>query len=148
MPELHIAIGEIAADFERLLAEIPDMRRGLHEELAGVAKSEVNASIGGTGKVQGWQERIVGSGGGYAAVRPIKTPSGKGGPGAVTNAIEHGHKIRLPGGKANRYRPRVKVAHVSGRFFYQKAEAGVEAKAIAAAEAFCDKLAARLEGGG
>lgn len=153
MPGLEQSISDIVSDFESLLEDIPEMRRDMHVELSGILGAELDSSISASlnddsGKIAGWQQRVVGSGGGYAAVRPTKNPSGANGPGAITNYLEHGHKIRPPSGKASKYRPRVKVARVQGRFFFQRTGANIEAQAIAVAEAYCGKLAVRLDGGG
>lgn len=152
MPDLSIPIGEIAADFESLLADIPKLRRGLHEELADVLKSQLDSSISTSindshGTIAGWQRQLVGSGGGYAAIRPVAGISGPDSPGAITNYLESGHKTRPPGGNNPRYRPRIKLAYVSGRHFYLKTVASVEPILISTAEAYADKLAARIEGG-
>ena len=90
---------------------------------------------------------MVGSGGGYAAIRPVDTSTGDNSPGAITNYLESGHKIRRPSGLARRYRSRIRKAYVDGYHFYQKAETRVEAKAIKLAQEFADKLAKRIEGG-
>lgn len=101
-------------------------QRAVHEELAGAMLSSVRGIIGGCiydthGKIQGYQDKHVGSKGGYAAVRPNKKPGGPNGAGAVTNYLENGHAIRRPGGSAKRYKPRIRTLYVAGNGFYAAA---------------------------
>ena len=138
-----------------LLGELPEMRRELHEELAELAKKEVDAAISSSGlndssgDIRRWQAAHVGSGGGYAAVRAASEKEGGGtGPnsaGAITNDLEGGHKIRPPSGKPG-YRPRIRMAYVNGYHFYQTARSSLEAKAIRLAEQFVEKFAKKLAG--
>ncbi|WP_147539482.1 hypothetical protein [Anaerotruncus rubiinfantis] len=147
----------LSRTMNELLDELPEMRRELHEELGELAKKEVDTAIAASGlndasgKVRRWQKIYIGSGGGYAAVRPIGSRDGGGvGPdsaGAITNYLEGGHKIRPPSGTGASYRPRIKVAYVNGYHFYQTARTSFEAKAIRLAEEFVQKVADRLEGG-
>jgi hypothetical protein len=136
-----------------LLNQIPGTRRKLHEDIAVMVKKEVDLSIqasginDSTGKIREWQHKYVGSGGGYAAVRAIDRSTGNNSPGAITNYLESGHKIRTPSGKAKRYKPRIKTPYVSGRHFYQKARVIAEAQAITLAEKYAEDLARRIEGG-
>ena len=140
-------------ELNSLLKEFPQARRELHEEMASLLKKEVDSQIEGSGlkdeqgKIKGWQVPKVGSGGGYAAISPERSSTGANSPGAITNYLEGGHKIRKPSGKAKRYRPRIKMPYVDGYHFYQKAQKSVEIKAIRLAEKFADDLAKRLEGG-
>ena len=157
MQEMDIrGMDEFDRALSDLLEEFPEMRRELHEELAELAKKEVDAAISSSGlndssgDIRRWQAAHVGSGGGYAAVRAASEKEGGGtGPnsaGAITNDLEGGHKIRPPSGKPG-YRPRIRMAYVNGYHFYQTARSSFEAKAIRLAEQFSDKLADRLEGG-
>ena len=124
-----------------LLGELPEMRRELHEELAELAKKEVDAAISSSGlndssgDIRRWQAAHVGSGGG----------TGPNSAGAITNDLEGGHKIRPPSGKPG-YRPRIRMAYVNGYHFYQTARSSLEAKAIRLAEQFVEKFAKKLEG--
>ncbi|MBQ7145139.1 MAG: hypothetical protein IJR65_08290 [Oscillospiraceae bacterium] len=96
-------------------------RRELLEKYSKQMLPLVRSGIGGTGRVQGWQGRYVLSG--YTAVRPISKHFWVGGKvvdgledwsawdtgtalGAITNAIESGHKIRQPSGRDPKYRYR------------------------------------------
>lgn len=139
-----------------LLDDFPEMRRELHEELGAIAKREVDAAVESSGindsggNIRRWQVVHIGSKGGYAAVRAAGAKAGGGtgsnSAGAVTNYLEHGHKIRPPQGGKN-YRPRIHVAYVNGFHFYDTARTSVEAKAIQTAQRFTERLANRLEGG-
>jgi len=133
--------------FAKVLDELPDMRRDMHSAVAlglqqavriNIAASGVNDS---GGKVGGWQERHVGSGGGYAAVRPI--PGGQRGnnPGAITNYLESGHKTRASKA-ARRGRPRQANARAYG--FYARTRAQAQDIALGAANRFADEAAERL----
>ena len=144
---------QLDEDLNSLLKEFPEARRKLHEEFADLLKTEVNTQIDSSGlrdergKIKGWQESSVGSGGGYAVTRPEKSSTGANSPGAITNYLESGHQIRKPSGRAKRYRPRIKRSYVDGYHFYQKAQRSVEAKAIRLAEKFAEDLTKRIEGG-
>lgn len=147
MDELDRALAE-------LLQEFPEERRALHNELGDILKEGVDGAISQSvndehGRVRRWQVKHVGSGGGYAAIRPAGSAEGGGtgteSAGAITNYLEEGHKIRPPAGGRG-YRPRIRVVSVSGRHFYQSAGTSIEAKAIRLAEAFTDKLGKKLEG--
>lgn len=140
--------------FTDTLLKSPEKRKELHERIAGRLKNTINAEIGSRiedsdGKIQSWQEEVVGEKGGYAAVRPLSGKNGggtgAGSVGAITNYLESGHKIRPPGGGKD-YRPRINVPYVKGYFFYEAA--GVEAERIALEEAerFADELSDMLEG--
>ena len=115
--------------WDRLVREFPQQKRALMERMAPKMLELVQQEIGGSGTVQGWQGPHIGSGGGYAAVRPEAdtyktTPGGKRyAVGYVTNAIEGGHKHGGQRGSERlgyRYRPRIKTAAVPGKHFYQK----------------------------
>lgn len=146
-----LGINELDDSFKSLLEDIPEMRRELHEQIADIIKTEVDIQISNSGlndnsgRVKAWQEPHVGSGGGYAAVRPTDSSIGANSPGAITNYLENGHAIRGPSGKVKNYRPRIKKPYVDGYHFYKTARANVQSKAIAAAELFADEARRRLE---
>ncbi|MBE6722698.1 MAG: hypothetical protein E7572_09540 [Ruminococcaceae bacterium] len=122
------ALQQLEQKFEAVMKKFPPERRALHERIGDIARAEVTGNIAGsgmksTGTVEDWQQKYVGSGGGYAAVRAIKG-SGSNGPGAITNYLENGHKIRAPSGAAKRYKPRVNTAYVNGYHFYAAAKSG------------------------
>lgn len=114
-------------------------------------KQTVDAEIGGTGKVRRWQEQYIGSKGGYAAVRPkAKTYADQKkryAVGYVTNAINSGHRFPTPTGKNRRYRARIKSGHmkVSGKHFYESAQAQVPQIAQEAAQQVVDALIKHME---
>lgn len=140
-------------DLNDILDKIPDARRELHEKIAVMAKQEVNTQINVSGihdsggRIKEWQEPHVGSGGGYAAVRASGSSSGDNSPGAITNYLENGHKIRRPSGQAKRYRPKIKLPYVDGKHFYQNSKAALESKVIDLAENYADDLLKGLENG-
>lgn len=142
----------LIANLEGLLKEIPEARKELHEKIASAVKAEVETQItnsglnDSSGKVKEWQEPSVGSGGGYAAVRAEKGKTGDNSPGAITNYLEGGHKIREPSGNARNYRPRVKTPYVEGYHFYERASSNAENTAIAEAEKYADELTKKLGG--
>ena len=131
-------------------AAAPKLKRALD--------AQITATIGDShGKVRSWQEQVVGSRGGYAAVRPKKdaytAPTKKMGRryavGYVTNAITSGH--RFPGqsvrGKGQRARAdKLTTGRVSGRYFYDRAQSSVSAIAQATVEQVMDTLTKHLEG--
>lgn len=146
------ALDGLTKDLDSLLKKMPEKNRALHEELAELAKAEVDAQISASGvndssgEIKGWQEPHVGSRGGYAAVRASDAGTGNNSPGAITNYVGSGHKIRRPGGKSKRYRPAIKKPYVDGRHFYQKAQTAMESKAIDVGNRFADDLAKELGG--
>ncbi len=138
-------------DLEELSEELPEMRREIHEELAGQMRGEVEEALArkagsSTGKVAGWQEGYVGTKGGYAAVRPRAKAFHEGyAVGYITNAIENGHAIRRPSGKWKGYRARVKKRYVLGLHFYREVQGGrLEKLAIDAANRMADAVSALL----
>lgn len=154
MQSINTNLDDITKDLDAILKELPEERRKLHHELAEMIKKEVDTQIvaagvnDSQGNIRKWQESHVGSRGGYAAVRASDKSTGDNSPGAITNYLTSGHKIRPASGKAKRYKPKIKKAYVDGRHFYQAAQKSVDAKAIQIVSKFADELAARLEGGG
>ena len=143
---------ELDEKLSDLLKRMPEKRRGLHERLGTEAKALVDSAIGGEGTVQGWQEKHIGSRGGYAAIRPkkgyVSTKKGKTyAYGYITNALENGHRTRGPSGTAKRHRlTRAEHVSVSGKHFYSAARTNLETKALKLAEEFLDEAARELEG--
>lgn len=149
-----ISITALEARWKDLIEEIPALKRATFEELAPDLLSEVRRQIGGSGKVQGWQEAAVGSRGGYAAVRPrAKTyyAAREGGKqyavGYITNAINSGHKQTagafVPGGKNKGFR--LKKEWVPSRHFYEDAATNAEALIRRAVEALEKRLKEAVE---
>lgn len=118
-------------------------------------KAEVDAQIGGSGKVRSWQGAYVGTKGGYAAVRPKrelyletqgKQKGYRAGPkkyavGYVTNAINRGH--RAPRNTAGYY---TSSKRVPGKQFYERAQVSAESVAQEAGEQIIQVLIDHLEG--
>ena len=149
-------LDQILARWEGLLQRFPSVKAELLERLGKQMLEDVRWNIGGSGKVQGWQERYIGSKNGYAAVRPKAktfqtTKSGKQyAVGYITNAIENGHRNRRPQptGKAGyHYRPRNKTAAAAGRHFYAAVQTQLEQMGAAELARLADELARELEGG-
>ena len=150
------SIDHLLESWDRLLKDYPNMKRDLLINLGNQLLEDVRQVIGGTGKVQGWQERYVGSRNGYAAVRPKSktfqsTRSGtRYAVGHITNAIENGHPHRRPrptGRKGYKYRPRIRVAAVPGRHFYARVRGQLGNFGRADLERLAQEIARRLEGG-
>lgn len=148
-------LARLVGKLEKSPEVIKQAKRQALEQAAPKLKQLTGAEIGGTGKVQGWQEQYVGSKGGYAAVRPksktytASTSKGKRyAVGAVTRAIESGHKFPSPSGKSERYKPRIRSGQqsVTGKHFYESAQEKAQAVATEAAEQVINALIGHLEG--
>lgn len=127
-------------------------KRAMFERAGELLKKHLDESIDAKlndehGRVKSWQQVQVGSKGGYAAIRPIKKPKGKDGPGAITGYLESGHRIRRPSGKAkSKARRRINVPYVSGRYFYRDTAKQMETEAEKLANEFAETIAKDLEG--
>lgn len=125
-----VTIDKLDRCFSDLLKKIPEERRIMFEELSVELLADVQRRIGGAGKVQRWQDKYTGSGGGWAAVRPkakTYTEATRRGKryavGHVTNAITSGHKTPSGG-------------YVPGKGFYADAQNGAEQIARRAIDRF------------
>lgn len=141
-------LAKIGKGIDELLKEAPNMRRKLHEQMGDVAYSAVMQEVSRstqrhTGNLQRWQSKYVGSGGGYAAVRAEKGLVGKNSPGAITNYVNSGHRIRPS--TTNRKR-KINVAYVDGRHFYQASKRDLPEKLAKLGEAFVSEIAERIVG--
>ena len=145
------SLDAVSKRLEQTIKMFPQARREVLEQIGRSALSTVQGNIGGRGKVQSWQACHIGTGSGYAAVRAKANTyqETKGGKryavGYLTNAIENGHSVRGPGGKAQRYRPRLKKTRVAGKGAYQATERELERIAVAQAEKLMDRLAGEME---
>lgn len=144
------ALDELEKAIADLIKSFPDMQRELHEEFANTIKKKVDSEIvaslkNGASKIKRWQGKYVGSYGGYAAVRAVDTSTGSESPGAITNYLENGHKIRKPTGRNKRYKPRINKIYVDGYHFYSKASNNLEADIIKISEKFANKIRNKLE---
>lgn len=152
MPEIKVnGFDRLEKDIADLIREMPELRREMHEQMAEAIKQEVDNAIASSlndsrGHVRSWQEKHVGSGGGYAAVRPASGTTGRDSPGAITDYLNAGHRIRRPSGKSKSYRPRIHTPYVDGRKFYQRAAQSVEPKLMQIAQAMAEKAARKLGG--
>lgn len=141
-------LAKIGKGIDELLKETPNMRRKLHEQMGNAAYNAVMQEISKstqrhTGNLQRWQSKYVGSGGGYAAVRAEKGIVGKNSPGAITNYVNSGHRIRPS--TTNRKR-KISVAYVDGRYFYQASKRDLSEKLARLGEAFVNEMAGRIVG--
>lgn len=140
--------------YEALLAAFRDV--GLHDP--PIDKN--GRQKGSKGKVLSWQEQYVGSGGGYAAVRPraetFTATNGRGkqyAVGYVTNSINAGHRypnatMSLLGAGKTRYQVSrmAKGMGVPPYTFYDMAQAKIPAIARETAEKVAQALISHLEG--
>lgn len=151
------SVDRLLERWDRLLAEFPDEKAALLEDLGRELLGQVQQRIQGTGTVQGWQSYYLGDKKGYVAVRAKANTykQTKGGKqyavGYVTNAIENGHRHRRPSPKRRDgyyYRPRIRTLAVSGRHFYAQVRGQMENMGQMELERLAQKIAERLEGGG
>ena len=112
MQELEILARQLGSSCETL----QEVRRAALDKAGGKLLRAVRSRIGGTGKVQSWQEKHLGSGGGYTAVRPAAKTYDRAGDavGYVTNAIEGGHRVRTGSGPS-----RARMQRVPGKWMYR-----------------------------
>ena len=126
-------------------------QRAIHERLGARmqadARNQIHSRINDKeNHISGVQARFVGSGGGYAAVRPSATGSGPNSLNAITNYLENGHARRRPSGRAKRYRPRIKVLYVNGRGFYSAVRPSLARMLQSEVTRWGDEVATRLGG--
>lgn len=98
----------LADQIDALLLEMPERKRTFHARISVRLKETVDAEIemrldDAEGHVRAWQTSSVGSGGGYAVVRPHKGKTGRDSPGAITNYLENGHRIRSSSHRARAF---------------------------------------------
>ena len=150
------SLDRIVDSWDKLLETFPDKKRAMLESLGGQLLEDVRGRIGGSGTVQDWQERYIGSKNGYVAVRPkadtYKVTAGgkKYAVGRVTNAIENGHKHRRPSQVRRpgyRYKARIKSPAVSGKHFYAQTRSQLDSLAQSQVNALAGEIVRGLEGG-
>ena len=149
-------IKELDAILQQVLDESPEGRRELHSNMANMLEQELGSAISSSkltdssDRIRRYQVKHIGSGGGYAAIRPIGSKegaeNGSNGPGAITNYLNSGYRIRKPKGSKH-YRPRINVPYVSGYHFYDDAGTVAESKAIQMAEDYATALVQKIGGG-
>lgn len=158
MTEIEIrGMKELLKGLDELCKKSPEIKRELHTAAAERLKETVDREIIASGvndshgKIRGWQAKFVGSGGGYAAVRPqsdgygdmigqlkkARAQTGPNSPGAITNYLENGHRIRTPFADYSGKR-------VKGYHFYQRASESADREMKEVAEEYADKLADRI----
>lgn len=143
-------LDELIGSLQDVAEDFPRVRREFHEAVTEEIREEVLKSLGSraksnTGKVAGWQESVVGTLGGYAAMRPRKGKNGKYAYGYITNAIESGHAISRPRKARKGYRARIKKRYVLGLHFYERAKPLAEKRAIDGANRLADTIKQKLE---
>lgn len=153
----HIDCSEVARLVEKLTKApqvLKEAKRQAFESAAPRLLSAVQFEIGGSGRVRSWQEKYVGSKGGYAAARPKaetyletkgKQKGFRAGPkkyavGYVTNAINNGH--RSP---KNQRGHRTSGKVTAGKPFYQRAQKAADQVAQDTAEQIVQALIDHLE---
>lgn len=148
-------LDRLLQSWDALLKQFPERKRRLLERVGQDLLRDVRANLGGSGKVAGWQEPHMGSGGGYVAVRPKAktyqtTKSGKQyAVGHITNAIEGGHKHGGPRGSSGpgyHYRPRFHTPAVPGRWFYKETRENLAAMSDAELQELVQEIVDGLEG--
>lgn len=150
--------GDLGEYIERIPQAIRETRAEVIKTAADLMSGLLNANIeasgiqDGNGSVRSWQQQYFGSGGGYVAVRAKAktykvTPHGKRyAIGMITNALEHGHKLRYPSGRSKRYKPEIHMARARAfQFYHSSAELLPEVEQIAKVT-FETKMASTLEG--
>lgn len=147
----NAALSALASDLASILQQLPEERRALHETLGEAVLRLVRTNLGGSGKAQSWQASHVGTGGGYAAVRPkagaYTQDKGHYAVGYVTNAIENGHR-QSPGRYVPALGRKLVQGRAAGKGFYAAARGEAEQLAYREAERFARTLTERLKGAG
>lgn len=143
-------LDELIGSLQDVAEDFPRVRREFHEAIAAEIQDDVVKSLGSraresSGKVAGWQESVVGTLGGYAAMRPRKGKIGKYAYGYITNALENGHAISRPRKNRKGYRARIKKRYVLGLHFYERARPTAEKRAIDGANRLADTIKQKLE---
>lgn len=134
-------LSQLIRKFEGLAEELPEAKREIFQRAGQELLAELRGNLGPSKHVSTWQDYYVGSGGGYAAVRPkAKTwveSKGKSkklyAVGYVTNAIENGH-----------YDERLK-RFINGKYFYGKTRPDADRIAMEAATEILNEIKRRLE---
>lgn len=151
----HSELTRLVEKLEQSPQMIQEAKRRAFEAAAPKLKALVEREIGGSGKVRSWQEKYVGSKGGYAAVRPKadtyaetkgRQSGFRRGPkryavGYITNAVNSGH--RTP---RDKWGYRSSAGTIPGQRFYQRAQEQVEMVAQEAVNEIAQALTDYLEG--
>lgn len=159
MQNIQIDSAELDRLVERLEQSPEIMREAKRQAFEAAAPkllALVQAALGPSKRVKTWQEKFVGSRGGYAAVRPrartwVETRQGKQyAVGYVTNAINSGHRKRGRGvyqdKRLKRYKTIGQEDWVAGKHFYEAAQKQAAPVAQEAAEQIVAALMEHLGG--
>lgn len=139
---------EIQKKLEGYPEAMKKARSEFFEEAGREMLSTVRRRIGGQGYVANVQDRHVGSGRGYAAVRAkAKTELRGYAAGYVTNALEGGH-VQTPGRYVPAMGKKLKANRVKGKYMYRKTAAELPQIAERGAQEIEKKAMAYLEGKG
>lgn len=161
MQEAQIDTRELERLIEKLEQSpkvLSEAKRRAFEAAAPKLKALLDQEIGGTGRVRGWQESIVGSKGGFAKVRPkAKTWAesrgsktyAENGPkryavGYITNAINSGRQVRTR--KTFAQERGYSIGSVPGKHFYAHVQDQADTVAQETAEEIVAALLEHLEG--
>lgn len=151
-------LAEMRTRIDNARNSIPELRRAAHERLGQVVQRTVRGNISTSlndshGKIAGWQDIFVGSGGGYVAVRAATSPAGRDGAGAVTNYLENGHVKRRKRTYVRKQTRNVRIIRaqasnnwVEGRHFYQKSKSSLKREVQQEAENILNQLVNSLGG--
>lgn len=126
--------------------DVRKLFREEHESARDEMLRLVRGELPESRKVAGWQEKYVGSGGGYAAIRPeIGSHEGYA-KGHITNAIENGHLVRARASqKSHGYHRYTGRFRVEGLGFYKNARSAMKSVAQEHAKSLEDKIKNGLE---
>lgn len=139
---------EIQKKLEGYPEAMKKARSEFFEEAGREMLSTVRRRIGGQGYVANVQDRHVGSGRDYAAVRAkAKTELRGYAAGYVTNALEGGH-VQTPGRYVPAMGKKLKANRVKGKYMYRKTAAELPQIAERGAQEIEKKAMAYLEGKG
>lgn len=143
MQELEV----FAQKLDNVLPQLREARRAALEDAGEEMLSAVRGRIGGSGKVQRWQEKHMGSGGGYVAVRARAKVQDEHGyaVGYVTNALEGGHR-QEPGRYVPAIGRKLTRDRVPGKYMYSQSARDLDRIALSAAERIEDAMERCLEG--
>ncbi len=148
MPELTV----IDESIENALKKFPQLRKQAVENITKRMKQQLDTEIStrlndSHGKIRGWQTIRTGSRGGYGVIEATNETSGDNSPGAITNYLENGHKIRYPRNPGARgYRPRIRNTYVDGHWFYKSVENKRDYLVSSEIKKMTEELTATLEG--
>ncbi len=153
--------------YSRVMDAIPNARKEALSEAAEAVKAEVDRQIGAQGiqdrhgRVKRWQQVTMGSGGGWARVKPVEIKINKKTTSVetkinkettsvdITRYLERGHKLVMPGrhGKVTTYAAKKAVVSestgnyiVPGRLFYSRTKSKAQKIALDAARKVLDRI--------